>query len=165
MKHLGRKKLGKDKGPLSPLPRPPASSRLSHQTRPALPAGPRGHPVPTGGDSVPPLFPLVPSAWNPTLKALLGCTKGQVVKEGNDLGVLAWGSHTQSVTVGLSEGSGSNKSEGQQHVCLPFISFTGNLLQASAQRKLTAPLMGVLMPSPPFCRCRILVLGHPAHNW
>lgn len=60
--------------------------------------------MPTGGDSVPPPFPLVVTAWNPPLNALLGCAEVQAGIEAKALGVPAWGSHIQGDAVSLSEG-------------------------------------------------------------
>lgn len=60
--------------------------------------------MPTGGDSVPPPFPLVVTAWNPPLNALLWCAEVQAGKEAKALGVPAWGSHIQGDAVSLSEG-------------------------------------------------------------
>lgn len=54
---------------------------------------------------MPPPFPLVVTAWNPTLKALSGCAEVQAGKGTKALGVPAWGSHIQGDTVSLSEGS------------------------------------------------------------
>lgn len=74
---LEGEKLSKDKDPLSPLLQTPASSHSSYQTSPTPPAGSRGHHMPTGSDSVPPPFPLIDTAWNPTIKALLGYHGGE----------------------------------------------------------------------------------------
>ena len=54
---------------------------------------------------MPPPFPLVVTAWNPTLNTLSGCAEVQAGKGTKALGVPAWGSHIQGDTVSLSEGS------------------------------------------------------------
>ena len=107
---------------------------------------------------MPPPFPLVATAWNPTLKALSGCAEGQAGKEGKGLGVPAWGSHIQGVTVGLSEGS-------RTVMCtLAFQQPCCELLTSISSMKAHSTPGGALMPSPPFHRCGTLALGHHAHN-
>lgn len=63
----------------------PAPAPVTRQGQPCLQA-PR-LPRANGGDSVSLPFPLVDTAWNPTIKALSGAAEGEAGKEGKALGV------------------------------------------------------------------------------
>lgn len=111
--------------------------------------------MPTGGDSVPPPFPLVVTAWNPPLNALLGCAEVQAGIEAKALGVPAWGSHIQGDAVSLSEGprTAVRGLASQQPCWGPPTSISSVIAHSTPERGIDA--------STPISQMRTFVLGHP----